>query len=175
MLMVTSATVTSQKTFINSIILAQSIDNNKQNQQILTVAIPKSATFFLKEGKSYTGQLTAFDAKNLSLTAEEYSQSFPIKDIKQIDFSKDDVWIITPEGTSRRLPIRGISIPIDNIPLTSFRLDNGLIQGTINLDQVLTPEQFEKLTKDPKKIRVVKTIIFQDSDTLTIKLISTKR
>lgn len=174
MLMATSVTVTTQKTFINSIILAQSIDNNKQNQQILTVAIPKSATIFLKEGKSYTGQLNAFDAKNLSLTAENYSQSFPIKDIKQIDFSKDDVWIVTPEGTSRRLPIRGIPIPIENIPITSFRLNNELIQGTINLEQILTPEQFEKLTKDPKKIRVVKTIIFQDSETLTIKLISAK-
>ncbi len=175
MLMVTSTTVTSQKTFINSIILAQSIDNNKQNQQILTVAVPKSATIFLKKGESYTGHLTAFDAKNLALTAEDYSQSFPIKDIKQIDFSKDDVWIMTPEGTSRRLPIRGIPIPIENIPITSFSLKDELIEGTINLGQVLTPEEFEKLTKDPKKIRVVQTIIFQDSDTLTIKLIAVKR
>ncbi len=173
--MVTSITVTSQKTLINNIILAQSIDNNKQNQQLLTVAIPKSATIFPKKGESSTGQLTAFDAKNLSLTVQDYSQSFPIKDIKQMDFSKDDVWIVTPEGTSRRLPIRGIPIPIDNIPIISFRLNDELIEGTINLEQVLTPEQFEKLTKDPKKIRVVKTIIFQDSETLTIKLIATKR
>ncbi len=147
----------------------------KQNQQSLRVAVPKSATLFLKQGTSYTGQLTNFNINNLSLTAQDYSERFSIKDIKQINFSKDDIWLITPEGTTRRLPIRGIPIPIENIPTTSFRLNDELIQGTINLAQVLTPEQFEKLTKDPKKIRVVKTIIFQDSQTLTIKLISAKR
>ncbi|MGB5769338.1 MAG: hypothetical protein WBM32_05625 [Crocosphaera sp.] len=179
------AVVTRQQISGNDQILTQfiALDTNnkielsqvKQNQQSLRVAIPKSATIFLKQGTSYTGQLTTFDVNDLSLTAQDYSQRFSIKDIKQINFSKDDIWIITPEGTRRRLPIRGIPIPIDNIPLTSFRLNDELIEGTINLDQVLTPEQFEKLTKDPKKIRVVKTIIFQDSQTLTIKLISTKR
>lgn len=145
----------------------------KQKQQILSVTVPELGTIFLKNGNSYTGKLTAFNAQSLTLSVGDYSQSFPLKDVQKIDFSLDDVWIEIERGRRQRLPIRGIPIGIDNIPLSGFTLNKSKITGQINLAH-LPPDQFEKLTKDPKKIKVIKTIIVEKNQTLTIKIVNSK-
>lgn len=145
----------------------------KQTQQILTVSVPELGTVYLKNKKSYSGKLTAFNTQSLTLSEDGFSQSFLLKDIEKVDFSLETVWIETEEEIRRRLPIRGVAIPIDKIPLTGLKLENSLITATVNLSH-LTSTQFDKLTKDPDKVKVINTIIFEGDKTLTIKIVNSK-
>ncbi len=160
--------------------IAQTSENiNKE--QLLEVFVPTSAIVRLTKGGSYTGELRAFNAQNLEITANNFSQIFSLSQIKQVEF-QGDVWIVTPNGTKKRLrlPIRGITIPLEKVPVTAFKLENPPHKAILDLGTVLNEEEFDRLSSKTNKIHVVKKILFDSQEnklpeTMTIRIVPAKR
>lgn len=85
-----------------------------------------------------------------------------------------DVWIVTPEGTRKRVPIRGITIPLAAIPVTAFKLENPPQTAMLNLE-TLNKEEFERLSSQTDRIHVVKKILFESPQTMTIRIVGARR
>ena len=143
-------------------------------ERLLTVAVPSSAIVRLKQGGSYTGGLTAFNSRNLVIAANGSSETVPLSQIKQVEF-QGDVWIVTPEGTRKRVPIRGITIPLEAVPVTAFNLGNPPHTAMLNLETVLNQEEFERLSGQTDRIHVVKKILFESPETMTIRIVGARR
>ena len=143
-------------------------------EQLLEVVVPSSAIVRLKQKGSYTGELIAFNSKNLVITANGFSETVPLSKIEQVEF-QGDVWIVTQAGTRKRVPIRGISIPLEAVPVTAFNLVNPPHTAMLNLETVLSQEEFDRLSSQTKRIHVVKKILFESSETMTIKIVGARR
>ena len=158
--------------------IAQTSENTNK-EQLFEVVVPTSAIIRLTQGKSYTGELRAFNAQNLEITANNFSQIFSLSQIKQVEF-QGDVWIVTPNGTKKRLPIRGITIPLEKVPVTAFKLENPPHKAMLDLGTVLNEEEFDRLSSKTNKIHVVKKILFDSQEnklpeTMTIRIVPAKR
>ncbi len=66
--------------------------------------MPSSAIVWLKQGGSYTGELIAFNSRNLTVAANSFSETVTLSQIKEVEF-QGDVWIATPNGTRQGVPI----------------------------------------------------------------------
>jgi hypothetical protein len=153
--------------------MAQGLEAQKK-EQVLEIAVPSLAIVSLKPGSSYTGALTAFNSRNLTIAAGGYSKTFSLSQIKQVEF-QGDVWIVTPDGTRKRLPIRGIPIPLEVVPVTAFQLENPPHRAKVNLETVLSREEFERLSSPTDRIHVVKKILFVSPEKMTISIVAAKR
>ena len=143
-------------------------------EQLLEVAVPSSAIVRLKQGGSYTGELIAFNSGNLQLAANGSSETVPLSQIKQVEF-QDDVWIVTPAGTRKPVPIRGITIPIEAVPITAFNLENPPHTALLKLETVLSQSEFERLSSKADRIHVLKKIQFESSEKMTIMIVGARR
>ncbi len=142
-------------------------------EQLLEVVVPSSTIVRLKQGGSYTGMLTAFNSQNLAIAANGFSETVPLSQIQELEF-QGDVWIPTPEGNRKRVPIRGITIPLEEIPVNAFNLGNPPQTAVLNLETVLSQEEFERLSGQTEKIHVVKKILFESAETMTIRLVGAR-
>ena len=147
---------------------------NANKKQLLEVAVPSSVIIRLKQGGSYTGELIAFNSRNLEVTANSFSETVPLSQIKQVEF-QDDVWIVTPAGTRKRVPIRGITIPLEAVPITAFNLKNPPHTALLNLETVLSQSEFERLSSKADRIHVIKKIQFESSEKMTIMIVGARR
>lgn len=152
--------------------IAQSSPSINQ-EQLLEVVVPSSTIVRLKQGGSYTGMLTAFNSQNLVITANGFSETVPLSQIQELEF-QGDVWIPIPEGNRRRVPIRGITIPLEAVPVNAFNLGNPHQRATVNLEKVLSQEEFERLSGLTEKIYVVNKILFESADIMTIRLVGAR-
>lgn len=143
-------------------------------EQLLEVAVPPSAIIRLKQEGSYTGELIAFNSTNLVITANGFSETVPLSQIKQVEF-QGEIWIDSPTGSRKRLPIRGLSIPFEAVPVTAFNLGNPPNTAILDLETVLSEPEFERISSQTKRIHVVKKILFESSETMTIKIVGAKR
>ncbi len=153
--------------------IAQS-SGTANKEQLLEVAVPSSAIVRLKQEGSYTGELIAFNSTNLMIAANGFSETVLLSQIKQVEF-QGDVWIDTPAGTRKRVPIRGITIPLKAVPVTAFNLGNPPHTAMLNLETVLSQEEFERLSSQTNRIHVVKKILFESSETMTIRIVGARR
>ena len=144
------------------------------NQQLLEVAVPSSAVVRLPQGGSSTGELTAFNPKDLVISASGFSETVALSEIKEIEF-QGDVWITTTSGTRKRVPIRGLTIPLEAVPVSALNLDTPPSKAVLNLETVLSKEEFEKLTGQTKRIHVIKKILFDSSDKMTIDVVGARK
>lgn len=142
-------------------------------EQSLEVVVPDSTIVRLKRGGSYTGMLTAFNSQKLAIATNNFSETISLSQIKQVEF-QGDVWISTPEGNRKRVPIRGITIPLEEVPVNAFNLGNPPQTAMINLETVLNQEEFERLSDQTEKIYVVKKILFDSTETMTIRLVGAR-
>ena len=146
-----------------------------KNEQLLEVAVPSSAIVRLKQGGSYKGELIAFNTKNLEIAANGFSETVTLSQIKQVEF-QEDVWIVTPNGTRKRVPIRGgITIPLEAVPVSALNLGNPPSTAILNLETVLSREEFERLSNQTDRIHVVKKILFESSEKMTIRIVGARR
>lgn len=142
-------------------------------EQSLEVVLPTSTIVRLKQGGSYTGMLAAFNSQSLEIAANGFSETIPLSQIQEVEF-QGDVWISTPEGNRKRVPIRGITIPLEEVPVNAFNLGNSPQTAILNLEKVLSQEQFERLSSQTEKIHVVKKILFESAETMTIRLVGAR-
>ncbi len=153
--------------------IAQRSQTSKK-EQLLEVAVPTSAIVRLTPKKSYTGELIDFNSRNLEITANGFSEKVALSEVKQIEF-KGDVWIVTPNGTRKRVPIRGITIPLEGVPVKAFKLENPPHKAMLDLATVLNEEEFERLSGQTNRVHVVKKILFESSETMTIRIVAARR
>ena len=144
------------------------------NEQLLEVAVPSSAIVRLKQGGSYTGELTAFNSRDLVISANGFSETVTLSQIKQVEF-QGDVWITTTNGTRKRVPIRGLTIPLEAVPVSALNLGNPPSTAVLNLETVLSREEFEKLSGQTDRIHVLKKILFESSEKMTIRIVGARR
>jgi hypothetical protein len=80
--------------------------------------------------------------------------------VSTIDFQQtNDLWVTLPNGVRQQLrPIRGLSLPLDALPGSALRVDAASATAIVNLEPVLTTEQFAKLTKNPDVVYVLKRL-----------------
>jgi len=133
----------------------------------LEVAVPETATISRSEGKSsLTGNLSNFSDKDVTISANGYSEKVPLTQIKSIEFN-GDVWI---KGQKLPAQIRGITKILEGLPVGSFKLDNSQKSAVISL-KTMTSRGLERFLKDTaNKPFGVKAIILEQSDKLTIKI-----
>ncbi|NEP53053.1 MAG: hypothetical protein F6K65_31340 [Moorea sp. SIO3C2] len=143
-------------------------------KQLITLVVPSSAIVRFKQGGSYTGELTAFNSQNLRIAANGSSEIVSLSQISQVEFP-GDLWIFTPEETRKRVPIRGITIPLEAVPVMGFNLEDPPYTATLNLETVLSHEEFERLSGQTNRIYVVKEILFESTKTMTIKIVRARR
>jgi hypothetical protein len=163
-----------------TLVTPDSTINSSQNREetseskYLEVVVPDLATVFVEGKGSHTGQLTEFNSEKLTISAYGDSATFSTSDINRIEF-KGTVWIPNPDGTMRELRrIRGVPIPIEEVPIAAFQLAESLHEATLNLETVLSEEEFAKLSREDDQIHSVKEIEFESPDTLTIFIAKTK-
>ena len=144
------------------------------NEQLLNVLVPPSAIVRVKQGGSSTGELIAFNSKDLVISANGSSATVALSEITEIEF-QGDIWIATENGTRKRVPIRGTSIPLDAVPVSALNLSDPPSTAEINLENVLSTEEFEKLTGQAKRIHVIKKILFESSEKMTIRIVGARK
>jgi hypothetical protein len=133
----------------------------------LEVAVPETATISRNDGKSsLTGSLSNFSDKDVTISANGYSEAVPLPQIKSIEFN-GDVWI---KGQALPARIRGITKTLEGLPVGSFKLDSSQKSAVISL-KTMTSRGLERFFKDTaNKPFGVKAIILERSDELTIKI-----
>ena len=142
------------------------------NRAAWQVALPPQATIWRNSGGSLTGKLVKFEQKSLTVAAGGDSETVPLTEVKSVRFTlQDEIWLTLPDGTRGKFrPIRPISIPIEEVPTLAFKIANTNDSVILNLDKVLNDKEFGKLTSDPDKIYVLKTIEMTTPNKMTIRL-----
>jgi hypothetical protein len=160
----------------DSLLLPKAIAQTRQqanaNRSAWQVTLPPQATIWRKKGSSLTGKLVKFDPKSLTVAAGGDSENIPLTEVKSVEFTlQEEIWVSLPNGSRGKVrPIRGLSIPIENIPASSFKIGSTNDSVVLNLDKVLSDKQFGKLTSDPDIIYVLKTIEMTSPNKMTIYL-----
>ncbi|ACK71874.1 hypothetical protein PCC7424_3481 [Gloeothece citriformis PCC 7424] len=134
----------------------------------LPLNVPELAIIRLKNRSSYTGNLTVFNTNNLKLEANGNSNTFPLSQVKEIEF-QGDVYINNPDGRIRRVPWRGGEKILPGLPITAFKLGNPPKTAILNLNS-LTPEGYNRLSKDFAKKHGIKRILMDSPEKVTIKI-----
>lgn len=152
--------------------IAQTRQQANTNRSAWQVTLPPQATVWRKKGSSLTGQLVKFDPKTLTVEAGGDSENVPLTEVKSVEFTlQDEIWVNLPNGSRGKVrPIRGLSIPIEEIPASSFKISNTNDTVILNLAQVLNDKEFGKLTSDQDKVYVLKTIEITSPNKMTIYL-----
>jgi len=143
------------------------------NRAAWQVALSPQATIWRNSGGSLTGKLVKFEQNSLTVAAGGDSETVPLTEVKSVQFTpQDEIWITLPDGTRGKFirDIRSISIPIEEVPTLAFKIVNTNDSVILNLDKVLNDKEFGKLTSDPDKFYVLKTIEMTASQKVTIYL-----
>ncbi|BCU13543.1 MAG: hypothetical protein DWQ54_25610 [Microcystis flos-aquae TF09] len=162
----------SRNSFLPQKAIAQTRQQANTNRSAWQVALPQQATVRRKKGSSLTGKLVKFDPKTLTVTAGGDSENISLTEVKSVEFTlQDEIWVTLPNGARGKVrPIRGLTIPIENVPASSFKIGRTNDSVILNLTQVLNDQEFGKLTSDPNKIYVLKTIEMTSPNKMTIYL-----
>ena len=130
--------------------IAQTRQQANTNRSAWQVALPQQATVWRKKGSSLTGKLVNFDPKTLTVEAGGDSESVPLTEVKSLEFTlQEEIWVSLPNGSRGKVrPIRGLSIPIEEIPASSFKISNTNDTVILNLAQVLNDKEFGRAAAD---------------------------
>ncbi|MCC0178755.1 hypothetical protein I4641_17430 [Waterburya agarophytonicola K14] len=117
-------------------------------EQFLEVGLRESVTVWLKSGSSLTGQLTDFNQQELTLSAQDFSQSISLKEINRLEFS-GDVYAIDSDGTRRK--IRGEDNNTEEteiwkgFPLAAFQVQNSSNTGKLDIETIFSDEEIDEI------------------------------
>jgi hypothetical protein len=153
--------------------IAQTRQQANTNRSAWQVTLPPQATVWRKKGSSLTGQLVKFDPKTLTVAAGVDSESIPLTEVKSIEFTlPNEMWVTLPNGIRGKVmrEIRSLTIPIEEIPTSSFKIGSINDSVILNLAQVMNDKEFGKLTSNPDKVYVLKTIKITAPNKMTIYL-----
>jgi small nuclear ribonucleoprotein (snRNP)-like protein len=146
-------------------------DSGNRDEKVLEVALPESATVTLVAGESYTGELTAFDSTELTISVDSFSETFSLAQISNVEF-QGEVWFTNSEGRRRRASIRGIVIPIEDVPVSALELSPSPDLATLDLENVLSDSEFIRLADEP---RALKKIQLDSSEIMTVKIVGIRQ
>lgn len=138
-------------------------EDNLADSKTIQVALPESAKVTTAAGDSYTGKLTSLSPDNLVLSASGQSLTIPRSQISIIELH-GAVWIPNPSGDIEPYIIRGLSIPIDNVPTTALTWNGSSYLATLNLQEVLTDGEFAKLTENHELVYALIRMVPNASD-----------
>jgi hypothetical protein len=152
--------------------IAQTRQQANTNRSAWQVTLPPQATVWRKKGSSLTGKLVKFDPKTLTVEAGGDSENVPLTEVKSVEFTlQDEIWVNLPRGTRRSARrIRTSPPPVEGVPASALKIGSTNDSVVLNLAQVLSDEQFGKLTSNQNKIYVLKTIEMTAPNKMTIYL-----
>ena len=152
--------------------IAQTRQQANTNRSAWQVVLPPQATVWRKKGSSLTGKLVKFDPKTLTVEAGGDSENVPLTEVKSVEFTlQDEIWVNLPSGTRRSARrIRTSPPPVEGVPASALKIGSTNDSVVLNLAQVLSDEQFGKLTSNQNKIYVLKTIEMTAPNKMTIYL-----
>jgi len=152
--------------------IAQTRQQANTNRSAWQVTLPPQATVWRKKGSSLTGKLVKFDPKTLTVEAGGDSENVPLTEVKSVEFTlQDEIWVNLPSGTRRSARrIRTSPPPVEGVPASALKIGSTNDSVVLNLAQVLSDEQFGKLTSNQNKIYVLKTIEMTAPNKMTIYL-----
>jgi len=153
-------------------VIAQTRQQANTNRSAWQVALPPQATVWRKKGSSLTGKLVKFDPKTLTVEAGGDSENVPLTEVKSVEFTlQDEIWVNLPSGTRRSARrIRTSPPPVEGVAASALKIGSTNDSVVLNLAQVLSDEQFGKLTSNQNKIYVLKTIEMTAPNKMTIYL-----
>ncbi len=149
-------------------------NSGSSNQRVLEVALPESVIVRLTAGGSYTGELTAFNSTHLTVSASGFSQTVSLGQIRQVDF-QGNVWIPNPDGQRRSRRIRGIALTLEGVPVNALEIENSSNLALLNLEEVLSDEEFAQLSSNPDRIHAVKQLRFESSEIMAVRIVAVRR
>ncbi len=156
-------------------VLAPNLNLARQRRRVLKIAVPESATVRLASGRSYTGQLSAFNAEHLTVSANGHAKTVPLSQLQQVEF-QGSVWFSNTDGSRRRSRrIRGLGQTLEAVPVSALGLGNPPNSATLNLATVLKPQEFAQLTQKSDQIHAIQKIRFESANTMTVKIVAVKR
>ena len=152
--------------------IAQTRQQANTNRSAWQVTLPPQATVWRKKGSSLTGKLVKFDPKTLTVEAGGDSENVPLTEVKSVEFTlQDEIWVNLQSGTRRSARrIRTSPPPVEGVPASALKIGSTNDSVVLNLAQVLSDEQFGKLTSNQNKIYVLKTIEMTAPNKMTIYL-----
>jgi len=145
-----------------------------QANRVLPVALPDSATVWLAQGGSRTGELTAFNANTLTLDGT--ASPIPLAQVTLVEFG-NEVWMPTSDGALRLRRIRGISQSVPGLPTTALDWDGSSNLANLDLREGMTQGEFNKLTHNPDLVYALTRVQFEGTDrtTMTVRVKSLSR
>lgn len=136
------------------------------------VLLPSQASVTLRSGAVLRGRLIGLTPKALTLATGTSRRTLPLAELQAVEFpAQQELWLPEADGGRRRLrPIRGLSLPIDELPSSALRLDGHRGTATVDLTPVLTEAQFAKLTRNPNVVYVLNRLELAADGTLGLRV-----
>lgn len=124
------------------------------------VALPATATVRLKQGGSLSGRVVKLTSSAVTLAVGHQSQTVSLANVTTIDFAQpNDLWVSLPNGRRQKVrPIRGLSLSIDELPSSSIQVVGTTNTAICDLRQVLTEDQFRRLSRNPDVVFVLNRV-----------------
>lgn len=136
------------------------------------VLLPPQASVTLRSGAVLSGRLIGLTPKALTLATGRSRRTLPLAELQTVEFpAQQELWSLDANGGRKRLrPIRGLSLPIDELPSSAMRVDGNADTAVVDLTQVLTAAQFAKLTRNPDAVYVLNRLELAADGTLGLRV-----
>lgn len=124
-----------------------------------SLALPPVATVRLKQGGSLSGRLVKLSTSSVTLAVGSggRTRSVALAKIESIDYVQpNDLWVTRSNGLRQQFrPVRGLSLPIEALPISSFHVDGAGDMAIVDLTTVFTDDQFARLSQNPEVMYVL--------------------
>lgn len=136
------------------------------------VLLPPQAIVTLRSGALLSGRLIELTPKALTLATGTSRRTLPLVELQAVEFpAQQELWLPEADGGRKRLrPIRGLSLPIDELPSSAMSVDGNADTAIVDLTPVLTEGQFAKLTRNPNVVYVLNRLELAADGTLGLQV-----
>jgi hypothetical protein len=136
------------------------------------VLLPPQASVTLRSGAVLSGRLIGLTPKALTLATGRSRRTLFLAELQAVEFpAPQELWALEANGGRKRLrPIRGLSLPIDELPSSAMRVDGNADTAIVDLTPVLTAAQFAKLTRNPDVVYVLNRLELAADGTLGLRV-----
>ncbi|WP_157620787.1 hypothetical protein [Synechococcus sp. PCC 7335] len=134
-----------------------------QTSTKLQVVLPESAKVTMSTGGSYTGNLASISSESLVLAAGGQSIDIPRSQVSRVDLY-GTAWIRNLDGDREAYTIRGLSIPLEDVPTTALTWNGTSSLATLDLQGVLTASELARLTRNSELVYALVRIVSKPSD-----------
>jgi len=136
------------------------------------VLLPSQASVQLRSGAALSGRLIGLTPEAITLATGTSRRTLPLGELQAVEFlAQPELWAVEANGVRKRLrPIRGLSLPIDELPSSALRVEGNAETAIVDLTPVLSKDQFAKLTRNPDVMYVLNRLEVASDGTLGLRV-----